>query len=231
MKTKSWIGGLVAVVALGIALLGILSAAENPTVALITKAVQDVSRKSPAVDWTKAAKGDPLVSGDEIRTGEKSLAVVKFIDNSIVRVREQSQITISGESGGPKSLSKDVHITRGAIGFDIRKQKQNEQFQFTSPTSVASIRGTVGSIAGGDTLIVVEGLVNLKNLISNKDVNVPAGFIGFSFQDGTLTTRPATPAELAGATNLAGDGTSNDINIELKDGKGIKKDLKLKFKK
>lgn len=234
MKRISSAFGYACTTVMAICLSGWTNPAENTTVALITKTIQDVTKKTAVTDWAKASKGDPLISGDEIKTGLKSLAVVKFIDNSIVRVREQSQLTINGEAGGPRTLSKEVHMTKGAFGFDIRKQKRNEEFRFTSPTSVASIRGTLGSNSvakGNDTVVVVEGLVNLLNVVSNNTVDLPAGFIGFSNADGSITFREATLAELAAASSLASDRSSNELDIEFKDGQGNKKDLKIKFKK
>ena len=206
--------------------------AGDPAVALVTKTIQVVSRKTPATEWSKAAKGDPLASGDQVQTGVKSLAVVKFIDNSIVRVREQSELTITGESSSPRSLSKEVKMSQGVLGFDIKKQQQNEQFRFTSPTSVASIRGTKGKRscgANGDTLLTLEGLVNLLNNISNKDLDIPAGWIGFCYPDGSISSRKATEDELNDALNLV-NGTVNDIKIELQDSKGNKKDLRIQNK-
>ena len=207
-------------------------AGDPPAVALVTKTIQVVSKKTPATEWSKAAKGDPLGSGDQVQTGVKSLAVVKFIDNSIVRVREQSELTITGESSTPRSLSKEVRMSQGVLGFDVKKQQQNEQFRFTSPTSVASIRGTKGKRscgANGDTLLTVEGLVNLLNSISNKDLDIPAGWIGFCYPDGSISSRKATADELNDALNLV-NGTVNDIKIELQDSKGNKKDLRIQNK-
>lgn len=207
---------------------------ERATVALIAKIIQDVTTKSVAADWKKAGKGEALLSGDQVQTGEKSLAVVKFIDNSIVRVRERSQLTVTGVSGSPRMLSKTIELSNGSVGFEVKKQKQNEQFRFTSPTSVASIRGTMGKLSGGqghDTLVITEGLVNFKNNPSDKDLDVPAGYIGFSNDDGTLTIRKATGQELADASSAATGGSLNDLNLELRDSKGNKKELKLKFKK
>jgi hypothetical protein len=203
----------------------------NTTVALITKIIQDVSKKSENSDWKKAMKGEPLISGDYVRTGERSLAIVKFTDNSLLRVREQSEVRIGGEIAGG-AFSKEVNIERGGIGFDVKKQ-QNEQFRFTSPTSVASIRGTKGKLItgpDGDTLTVTEGTVNLKNNSSNKDVDVPKGSIGFSNPDGSLSSRNATQDELSDANNAATGGSTNELNLEMRDSQGNKKNLKIKYK-
>ena len=214
---------------LGISLTG-LRPAPTP-IALVMKVVPSVEKKSAAVDWKGAQKGDQLNPGDQVRTGKTGLAILRFLDKSIVRVREQSVVTLNGDpSSGTYAKVVDLHD--GGVGFDIRKQV-NEQFRFTSPTSVASIRGTQGLFTGyqnNDTLVVVVGLVNLKNLPGNKNIDVPAGYIGFSGADGSLTSRPATVDELRFATFAATGGSPGELNLELKDTKGNKKDLRIKFK-
>jgi len=201
------------------------------SVAMIFKTVQDVTRKSLSTEWVKASKGENLVSGDQLKTGQRSLAVVKFLDNSILRVREQSVLTISGE-GSRGSAIKTIQLNGGAVGFDVQKQHENELFQLTSPTSVASIRGTKGKWSGGrgnDTLIVTEGLVNLKNNATNQSVNVPGGFIGFSNQDGSVSSRKATDQELADASIIASNNSLNELDLQFKDPQGQSKELKLKY--
>ena len=215
----------------GVILLGIGSRFSSPTIALITKIIPEVSKKSVSTDWGRAAKGQMLISGDQVRTEKGSLAIIKFLDNSIVRVRELAELTINGEVDGGK-FTKSVRLTGGALGFEVRKQT-DERFRLTSPTSVASIRGTKGKWSGGhgnDTLIVVEGLVNLKNVNSNNEVDVAAGNIGFSNEDGSVTSRPATAQELADADNAAGTGSSNELKLEFRDSQGNKKQLKLRYK-
>jgi hypothetical protein len=204
----------------------------NISVAILTKVIQDVSRKSVEYkDWRKAKKGESLISGDFLKTGKKSLAVVKFTDNSMLRVREETEIRITGTLSG-SAFSKDIGIQNGGFYFQVTKQ-QNEQFIFTSPTSVASIRGTKGKMSSGpsgDTLTITEGIVNLKNKSSNKDVDVSAGSIGFSNPDGTIYSRQATNDELAEVNNAANSEKENELNFELRDPQGNKKNLKIKYK-
>lgn len=209
-------------------------ASENANVALVKKTVNDVKKKTPDTNWEKAAIGTPLMGEDQVSTGKKSFALVKFsADNSIVRVREQSLLTVKGE-GLRHSLIKEVYLTKGGVGFSVTKQRQNQEFRLTSPTSVASIRGTKGWWSRGehaDTLIVIEGLVNLRNRNSNREVDVGSGFIGISYDDGTVIVRPATSDELENAEKYASaDETNNEIKFELKDQKGNTKTLKLQYK-
>ena len=66
--------------------------------------------------------------------------------------------------------------------------------------------------------------------VIGKEVDVAAGEIGFSNDDGTVTSRKATAQELADANRTANGGTDNELKLELRDGQGNKKDLKLRFK-
>jgi hypothetical protein len=202
------------------------------TLALITKVVREVSLKNETTAWDAAEKGDILKTGDRVRTGRQSLAIVKFNDRSIVRVRENSEIAMTTEADG-KGAVKTLDGAEGSYGFDIQKQRSNEKFRFTSPTSVASIRGTMGwwgSGHGNDTLVLPEGLVNLKNKISDKDIDVPAGYIAFSNADGTLSSRPATAEELAAATRAATGGSAKELDLKLRNDNGEEKDLKIRYR-
>jgi hypothetical protein len=113
---------------------------------------------------------------------------------------------------------------------------QNEKFTFTSPTSVASIRGTKGIFDRHneiDMLIVKEGIVNFKNRMSEKEIEVGAGETGLSYLDGNLEKHKSTQDEINAVDNAlkAGDKqTERELKLELKDKNGDKKDLKIKYK-
>jgi hypothetical protein len=212
----------------------VLPPGEN-TIALAVKVIHDVSRKAADVDWTTAKKGDMLYSGDQVRTGERSVAIVKFKDNSMLRVRESSELKLFGETKDGV-FSKTVNVSRGEFTFDIEKQKSNEKFTFSSPTSVAAIRGTKGTMHHGelgDKVVILDGLVNLLNSFSNKDVNVNSGETGESNNDGTIYVRKSTPDELKAAQEAIdagrGTGKSKQFDIELKDKEGNKKKLRIKY--
>jgi len=96
------------------------------------------------------------------------------------------------------------------VGFDIKKQRDGGQFRFSSPVSVASIRGTEGRFVSGgqsDTLTVLEGMVELTNGMSLDQIEVRAGFTGISTCDGTIWARLATPDELRVAGSAAWEET------------------------
>jgi hypothetical protein len=125
-------------------------------------------------------------------------------------------------------------MKNGVVGFNIKKQQTGEEFRFSSPTSVASIRGTGGSFSSAsvaDTLIVTVGLIEFTNNPSSQQVDVPAGYTGISKPDGTITTRPSTPEEKAAAEEAArASEQDNRLEFNLRDGKGNSKRLKIDFK-
>jgi hypothetical protein len=136
--------------------------ANDAPVAIIMKVIKDVSIKKGTGNWVPAKMGLPLSSTDEIKTGDKSLALIKFTDNSILRVRENSTLKIFADKN-KGNLSKNTYIDQGKVGFHVTKQ-QNEEFKFTTPTMVASIRGTSGEfvVFSDSTLLILgEGIVDI----------------------------------------------------------------------
>jgi len=208
------------------------SPAEN-SLGLISRVILDVSHKEVGKDWQTAKKGETLTSGDRVKTGAKSIAIIKFKDNSLVRVRELSELTVTGSMNG-SAFSKSVEMKNGVVGFNIKKQQTGEEFRFSSPTSVASIRGTGGAFAASetaDTLIVTEGAIEFTNVSSSQKVTVSAGFTGISRPDGTIVTRPSTPEEKAAAEQAARPSDQdNRLEFDLRDGKGNSKRLRIDFR-
>jgi hypothetical protein len=217
------------------AALPVLSAnppAEEQSVGLLSKVVQEVSHKASGKDWSKATRGQMLTAGDAVKTGTKSFAIIKFKDNSLVRVRELTEVTVTGMLQG-KAFSKTVELQGGVVGFNVTKQRAGEEFRFNTPTSVASIRGTGGSFARGiaDTLVVVEGVVNLLNRISSKATDVQAGYTGISREDGTIETRLSTQGERASALEAMRTGDQpKQLKLEIRNSQGEKKDLIIDYK-
>jgi hypothetical protein len=206
--------------------------AQDPVIGLISKVIQDVTRRISGQEWERATRGQTLASGDMVKTGAKSFAILKLKDNSLLRLREESEVVVTGTLRG-KEFSKSIQVRQGVVGFNIKKQGPGEQFRFSSPTSVASVKGTGGvlRVNGSDTLTVVEGLVSLTNSVSNTSVDVPAGYTGISRPDGTVESRVSTAAELTAAEDAMRTGDQpRQLKLELKNSQGQQKDLIIDFK-
>jgi len=162
---------------------------ETP-IALIKKIIKEVSYKTDASDWEAAKTGIPLKSGEQIKTGFKSLALVLFTDGTgLLRVRENSIMYIYGDREG-KKINKNTFIEKGLIGFDINKQDA-EEFKFTTPTAVAAIRGTAGYVEVGSdsstTIVCDHGKIEVQSLIGEKKKAVVEGGAALSIRpDGQM---------------------------------------------
>jgi hypothetical protein len=184
---------------------------KKPIAAYIIKVVKDVERRSGKTEgWSKALALTELKAGYEVRTQEQSLALIKFADDSKVTVRPKSILTIQGEVQGGKILNRDIYIERGRTLFDIKKQKE-EQFRFTSPISVASIRGTLGGTgfdAGSEfaDITIITGVADFASSRSGCQVQVGAGMTGTIDSTGACRSDSATTGQLHNNDPLSGSG-------------------------
>jgi hypothetical protein len=171
-------------------------------VALVKKIIPDVSyKKAGQSDWDVAKTGQPLNDGDEVITKPKSLALILFSDGSgLLRVRENSILHIYGKRENNK-LNKNTLIDKGVVGFEVNKQEDDE-FKFTTPTAVASIRGTkgytevTGDNSGGNTnFYLEEGIMDITcgTQTSNR---LTAGNVAQVDKNCTVKIYPATPENL-----------------------------------
>lgn len=172
MKAKSLILVFTLPLLFGFAADGNLSAPADTPVALVKKIVKDVTfKKAGVTDWEMAKTGLPLKDGEEVKTGSKSLALILFTDGSgLLRVRENAILHIYGKKENQK-LNKNTYVQKGLIGFDVNKQ-ENEEFKFTTPTVVASIRGTGGFLEVGSdsstTISLDKGTVDFTSLVGSR---------------------------------------------------------------
>jgi hypothetical protein len=168
--------------------------------AVIIKVKNDVEKRTPTTAWTKALLLSELKAGHEVRTMDNSLALIKFSDESKVIVREKSLLTVQGEVEGRRILNRDIYIEHGRAVFDIKKQ-QTEQFRFSSPISVASIRGTEGGTGfqpgkGEADLTIVVGEALFRNTQTNCERTVGAGQTARTDTSGQCSSGQATQNEL-----------------------------------
>ncbi|MFA6456471.1 MAG: FecR family protein [Bacteroidota bacterium] len=202
---------------LACSVVSVTTAQKKKALATIFKPVGTVDYKAGEKDWTIAKPATPLMAGDIVRTQENSFAIVKFLENSVVRVQEKSEVTINGEIAKGE-FSKNVYLQRGEVGFQVKK-RANEKFEFSTPTSVASIRGTGGLLIAGadsnDVLILGSGNVDFKNLISNAIMKVKAGQTAFSMSNGTIRVEESSQEEkrlMKQGTQSNGDSTKSEGN-------------------
>jgi hypothetical protein len=167
-------------------------------VALVKKIILDVTyKKAGQSDWEVAKTGLPLMDKEQVKTGPKSLALILFTDGSgLLRVRENSILNIYGTSNN-KKMDKNTVINQGSVQFEVNKQ-EDEEFKFTTPTAVASIRGTEGLLDVADNgeskMVLQSGNVELITK-SGQKVTLTAGNTAVFDLSGDAKIYPSTDAD------------------------------------
>ncbi len=207
--------------------------------ATVIKVIRSVDKKAPATGWQKTVLGEQLRSGYQLRTEKLSFAMIKFPDDTKIVVRENSILTVTAKVQGRQVLDRSVYMEKGQVAFDVKKQA-TEQFRFSSPISVASIRGTQGGYVSGsdstDQLIINEGLATLTNLLSHLSKDVATGQIGITYGNGQIDVQRSNPnQQQLGNLNNTGLGnqgggqgsqkTKHSLQIPGEDKNGVKKTI------
>jgi hypothetical protein len=120
--------------------------------------------------WEKVSAGRVLHLGDVIRTGHQSKAKIRF-ESGIVRIYENTIIELPSPTG-TFTISDDsiklrkVLLMKGRSLFEVFKNRLKGEFEVTSPSLVAGVKGTIFRVAeekGLKGVTVFEGIVQVTN--------------------------------------------------------------------
>jgi hypothetical protein len=96
--------------------------------------------KKGITDWRNAKPGMPLDVGDQIYTREESFVELRYSIGTVLRMDEKTKVTI--ESSSDKTIKTKSAL--GSVWVNMRKLiTTGKQFEVSTPTAVAAIRGTV----------------------------------------------------------------------------------------
>jgi hypothetical protein len=142
--------------------------------AVVTFVLGDVAIQR-GTDIHKAEVKTILKDGDIVTTGEKSYMAVQMGDRLMFRIEAESRLEIKSIMEFGKN---DLTLSKGLVLSKLSKLKKNEQYLIRTPTTVASVRGTVFSTEfnnGVTNIAVTEGKVNVKQLIPEDEKAPDAG--------------------------------------------------------
>lgn len=177
----------------------------------------------------KVRPGTRIYSGSKIITQKKSFAAIKFIDDgSLVRIRANSSCKVEGKKK-KSSLLKNIFLEVGTIFSKITRQKG--LFRVTTPTSVASVKGTAfwtkQNFKGATYYYGEEGRVEIKNksglaLLGPGETGIVS----------SQNSKPIVRRTKAGEKPRHEDDDSkiDELEFRFKNDKGQTKDLKFKIK-
>lgn len=184
-------------------------------------------------DFAKSVKkGHIIESGDKITTAKGGFVALIFIDDkSALKVKENSEVIISGNKNN-RAIAKRIGLKGGTIRAQVGK-KQNRDFIVQTTVSVASVKGTdfwvVSDNNNGDSVIGIEGVIQLTNKISGDKIDIPSGITGLATKDGQLQSFNTDPKTIP--KDPSGDNIGNQkLKIEFKDANGKIKTLVIEYK-
>lgn len=163
-----------------------------------------VRRYVPSVTVTNVSSdtlqtvGQALVSGDTLATGDTGFAMVLFLDESIARVSPSSQMVIRSALNEEKNLNlrTQINLAVGSLFMDVVKRGDTE-FEITTATTVASIKGTRFGITSDNLLWVEEGEVEATVRESGEKVTLVNKMFLQIDEEGTVESGELSDEELA----------------------------------
>jgi hypothetical protein len=176
----------------------------------------DVFRKDET-SARDARKGFVLYDGDKISTGASSLCMIKYTDDkSLLRIKENSTCIIEGKKEAEET-DKNIIVEVGTFFVDLFRPKG--RFTVTTPTSVASVKGTKWWIVQNSPTkyIVIEGMIDCENEAGKFLVKEGQTAIFESMQSDPVI-RLSTPEEIPSMEDDLGDRQSLEIEFQDSDG-------------
>jgi uncharacterized protein YaiE (UPF0345 family) len=96
--------------------------------------------KKDAADWRNAKPGMPLEVGDQVYSHEESFVEIRYTIGTVLRMDEKTKVTV--EASSERTIKTKSAI--GNVWVNMRKLvSSGKEFQVSTPTAVAAIRGTV----------------------------------------------------------------------------------------
>ncbi|MCX8123011.1 MAG: FecR family protein [Spirochaetes bacterium] len=118
-----------------------------------------------------AVVGMKALQGDIVITRNASIAELKYTDNSIVRIFENTKVKIAAVQDNQENVS----VINGVIKAKISKLQKGESKKVYTPTTVCAIRGTEFFVAVSDSsnsrINMEEGTLTLINPYGEINVN------------------------------------------------------------
>ncbi|NWJ43696.1 FecR domain-containing protein [Marine Group I thaumarchaeote] len=114
--------------------------------------------------YIPAYKGQMLKNGEWIKTKNGVFVAIIFLDGSNIKIQQQTEIQISSYRMTAKDLKINLEMSKGQAWSNVADQGAGGEFTITTPTAVASVKGTEFDLEydiekGETTLIVFAGEV------------------------------------------------------------------------
>ncbi len=179
MRRAGWIGWLILIIWANLLLPERVAAmAEEPPVGKIVSIQGQVAvQRAGSKEWELCQVDQPLMAGDSVRTGPNSRAAILCVDESQIKLNENTVVIMKSISPSPRlqpiTPAKEkppappsrYEVPQGEIW--LRNKHEKFRFELETPAVTATIRGTELNIKvqrnGTTSVILLEGNVCLTN--------------------------------------------------------------------
>lgn len=135
-------------------------------------------------------KGEAVLIGDSIRTKSNSKAEVTFNDNSVIRLAQNSKITVKDYQfdSHNKRLAATIMLDRGKVRTIVSRMPYTAAFNIETPNAMGVVKGSdvfAFYNAGTSSLLVSEGKLSVINTAHpDGEIVVPPGMSVLIPQEG-----------------------------------------------
>ena len=165
-------------------------------VARITRLEGTVSiMRSGSAEWRAAKPSMPLEVGDQVYTREESFAEIRYSIGTVMRMDEKTKITIAASS------EKSIQTRNGLGDVWVNMKKlltKGKEFEVTTPTAVAAIRGTVFQMASEADSTASVSVYNGKVAVG------PSDELKKKIEQAKTGTHAEQPVEVPGPEEIPG---------------------------
>lgn len=103
--------------------------------------------KAVAGDWRSAQPGAVVVAGDSIATNNAAEITIDIGNNNTIDIDENSLVALSVFNDSIDGLTVEFAVGLGTLVSNIENLSALHNYRVTTPTSVASIRGTFFAVS------------------------------------------------------------------------------------
>ena len=120
--------------------------------------------------YIPAYKGQMLKSGEWLKTTDGVFVAIVFLDGSNIKIQQQTEVKITSYRMTAKDLKTNLEMSKGQAWSNVADQGAGGEFTITTPTAVASVKGTEFDLefnedSGESILTVMSGEVSFSNEI------------------------------------------------------------------
>ena len=156
--------------------------------------------KAGSTNWTDASSGMTLESGDRIKTGAGSNAIITFFEGSTIELAADTEISVSELGIAGPTDSNIIKLWQQVGKTTSRVEKLVDpasRYEIETPDGAAVVRGSVGDVivTEGNSTTIINRQGQWSAIFDGLEIPVPQGY-EITFVRGQLAIPVPVPVSL-----------------------------------